>query len=200
MPPSALDTLAASLAGTFPACEDGPLARRLLRELALGDPVSLSCLDQRGRAVVERWPNVRYDDEGRIVAFSGLSLTPTAHRFTVAGGALYAWCAWDTLFLPGLLDRSATVESRCPITATDIRLTVAPDGIVDLHPTGVRVSFPPPAATSTADVTGTFCRHVHFLVGPVAAEQWLSRHPGGVVLELDDAFELGRAATCCLTR
>jgi alkylmercury lyase len=196
VPPSALDTLAASLAGTFPGCEDAPLATRLLRTLAHGDPVSLSSLDQGARAVVERWPNVKYDDHGRIVAFSGLSLTPTAHRFTVGGRALYTWCAWDTLFLPAMLDRPATVQSRCPITATDVRVTVVPDGIADSQPTDVGVSFPPPSATSAADITATFCCHVHFLAGPAAGEQWLGQHPGGVVLELDDAYELGRIATC----
>ena len=196
MPPSALDTLAASLAGTFPACDDAPLARALLRALARGEPVPISSFDRRARAVVERWPNVEYDPQDRIVAFGGLSLTPTAHRFTVGGRALYTWCAWDTLFLPAMLDRSATVRSRCPITGTEVRLTVVPDGIVGSHPTDLRLSFPSPSATSTADITGTFCCHVHFLAGPAAGEQWLGRHPGGVVLELDDAYELGRTATC----
>jgi alkylmercury lyase len=182
-------------AGTFPACDDAPVARELLRELAKGDPVPIASLDRRARAAVERWPNVKLDED-RIVAFSGLSLTPTAHRFTVGGRALYTWCAWDTLYLPALLEQSAAVQSRCPVTAAAVRLTVMPDGIADAHPTDVRVSFPPPAETSAADVTGTFCCHVHFLAGPAAGERWLRRHPEGIVLELADAYELGRAATC----
>jgi alkylmercury lyase len=197
--PSNVHALAESLAGTFPACDDAPLARELLRELAQGKPIAIPSLDERARAAVERWPNVESDDQGRIVAFGGLSLTPTPHRFTVGGRALYTWCAWDTLFLPTMLNQSATVESRCPITATDVRLSVGPSGIVDAHPTDVRVSFPPTATTSTADITGTFCCHVHFLAGPAAGEQWLNQHRGGVVLELDDAYELGRLATCCFT-
>jgi alkylmercury lyase len=197
VPPDALDTLAESLAGTFPGCDDAPLARALLCELAKGYPVSISTLDQRAHAVIARWPNVEYDGEGRIVAFSGLTLTPTAHRFRVGDRDLYTWCAWDTLFLPAILDQSAGVRSRCPITGTEVRLTVAPTGIVGVDPPALRVSFPPPATTSTADITGTFCCHVHFLAGPVAAAQWLNRHPGGAVLELDDAYELGRAATRC---
>jgi hypothetical protein len=39
------------------------------------------------------------------------------------------------------------------------------------------VSFPAPAATSTADITGSFCCHVHFLAGRAAAEQWLAQRP-----------------------
>jgi alkylmercury lyase len=197
VPPDVRETLAESLAGTFPACDDAPLARALLRELGEGRPVSISTLDQRARAVIGRWPNVERDGEGRVVAFSGLSLTPTAHRFGVGDRDLYTWCAWDTLFLPALLDRSASVRSRCPITGTEVRLTVTPNGIVGVDPPALRVSFPPPSTTSISDITATFCCHVHFLAGPAAADQWLNRHPGGAVLELDDAYELGRAATRC---
>jgi alkylmercury lyase len=199
VPPSALDTLAESLAGTFPACDDAPLARSVLCELAKGEPLATSTLDQQADAALTRWPNVEYDDHGRVVAFSGLSLTPTAYRFTVGGRDLYTWCAWDTLFLPAILDQSADVESRCPITSTDVRLTIAPNGVADFDPPALRVSFPPPTTTSTADITGTFCCHVHFLAGRAAAAQWLIQHPAGIVLELDDAYELGRVATRCFT-
>jgi alkylmercury lyase len=185
VPPSALDPLADTLEGTFPACDDHPAALALLRELAKGEPVDAT-------AARARWPNVKYDDSGRIIGFSGLSLTPTPHRFTVDGRDLYTWCAWDTLFLPAMVEQPATVASRCPITGTDVRLIVDPTAIRDVEPQAVGVSFPAPATTSTADITGTFCCHVHFLVGTTACEQWLTRHPGGRVLALDDAFELGR--------
>jgi alkylmercury lyase len=85
---------------------------RALRELAGGEPVAEPALTP----AAERWPNVELDDHGRIVALAGLSLTPTAHRFTVGGRQLYTWCAWDTLVLPGLLDQPAHVESTCPVT------------------------------------------------------------------------------------
>ena len=38
-PAASLPALADSLAGTFPACDDAPLARALFRELAKGQPV-----------------------------------------------------------------------------------------------------------------------------------------------------------------
>jgi alkylmercury lyase len=197
VPPSTLDTLAESLAGTFPGCEDAPLALALLRELANGEPVPMSRLPDRAELVLANWPNVDYDEDRRAVAFSGLSLTPTAHRFTVSGRQLYTWCAWDTLFLPAMLGMSAEVESMCPITGTKVRLVVDPDGVRTYDPEAVGVSFPSPATTSTADIVRSFCCHVHFLAGPAAAEQWLSRHAGGTVLELDDAYELGRKVTRC---
>lgn len=102
-----LEALARSLAGTFPGCDDAPPARALLRELARGKPISAAALaastDRAEHDVTDtlaRWPNVRRDDHGRVVAFGGLSLRPTEHRFEVGGRRLYTWCAWDTLFLP----------------------------------------------------------------------------------------------------
>ncbi len=150
-------------------------------------------------AALARWPNVHRDDRGRIIAFSGLSLAPTPHRFSVEGRRLYAWCAWDTLFLPALLGQPADVHSNCPATGTDVRLSVRPAGVIDSEPDAIRVSFPPPSATSTTDVTGSFCCHVHFLAGHQAADRWLIRHPGGVALTLDEAFRLGRMVTGCCT-
>ena len=194
---TSLTTLANALAGTFPACDDAPLANALLRALAAGEPVAVR--DDELAAAVARWPNVELDQSGRVVAFAGLSLTPTAHRFAVGGRQLYTWCAWDTLFLPALLNQPARVDSRCPVTGIDVRLHVDPFGIRDAAPEPLWVSFPPPSTTSVADITGSFCCHVHFLAGRAAADQWLSENPGGAVLSLHDALDLGRIATRCCT-
>jgi alkylmercury lyase len=187
---ASLSTLADALAGTFPACDDARARRALLRRLADGRPVAAP--------VPARWPNVERDEDGLVVAFGGLSLAPTAHRFTVGERRLYTWCAWDTLFLPALLDRTARVRSRCGVTGLDVRLSVDPSGVRDVEPEPLWVSFPAPSSTSVADITGSFCCHVHFLAGRAAADAWLSRHRGGTALTLHEAFELGRRATCCL--
>ena len=199
MPPDALDTLAESLAGTFPGCEDTPLALALLRELARRRASrrvdTRRASGHRARALAKR----QLRQGGRVVAFSGLSLTSTAHRFTIGGRQLYTWCAWDTLFLPAMLGRPADVESTCAVTGSDVRLTVDPNGVRQLDPQPLWVSFPPAATTSTADITGAFCCHVHFLAMPAAAEHWLNRHPDDTVLDIDDAYKLGRKATRCCT-
>ena len=65
-------------------------------------------------------------------------------------------------------------------------------------PDSLRVSFPPRGAASTADITGSFCCHVHFLAGPSAGERWRADHQAAMVLTLDEAFELGRLATRAL--
>jgi alkylmercury lyase len=197
-----LEALAESLAATFPGSDDAPLARALLRVLSQGQPVSAASLaTSTGRdendvtATLARWPNVRRDEQGRVEAFGGLSLHPTKHRFEVGGRRLYTWCAWDTLFLPALLDDQAQVDSTCPMTSTEVRLTVAPDGVLAAHPQDVWVSFPPPAQTSTDEIIESFCCHVHFVAGADRAERWASARPGAFALGLADAFELGRLAT-----
>jgi alkylmercury lyase len=204
--PVQLSAIADSLAGALPGCQDAPLALTLVRELAHGHPVStaaLAALAGRDEAEIEAaltaWPTVERDDERRVTAFSGLTLRPTEHRLEIDGRALHAWCAWDTLFLPAMLGRPARVRSRCPVTGADVHLTVGPEGVQASDPAPLAVSFPPPDAACAQDITGSFCCHVHFLAGAQAAARWRGDHDGAVVLDLDQAFELGRMATrACL--
>jgi alkylmercury lyase len=197
-----LSTLAHHLAGTFPCCDDAPLALALLDELAHGEPVSVARLARAVArdegdiaATLDRWPNVQRDEQGWVAAFCGLSVTPTRHRFEVAGRRLHTWCAWDTLFLPTLLGQEARVESTCPLTGTEVRLTVGSGGVHAAEPASLLVSFPRPASTVASDITASFCCHVHFLAGRDAAEAWLAENQGGLTLSLEDAVELGRLAT-----
>jgi hypothetical protein len=134
--PDGFDAFARALQSIFPARNDAPLALTLLRLLSEGRPVTASALAQaaeRTEAEVVRrlggWPNVERDETGRIVAFSGLTLRPTAHAFTVGDRRLHTWCAWDTLFLPALLHETAHVRSTCPVTGSVVELVVAPDGV-----------------------------------------------------------------------
>ena len=183
---------------TFPACDDAPLALALVRLLARGEPVTdamLAAAGERERddvtAQLARWPNIERDADAAVVGFSGLTLRATAHSFRVEGRELHTWCAWDTLFLPGMLGATAHVRSTCPVTGRTVRLVVAPDGVEHADPPGIHVSFPPMATTDTADITRTFCCHVHFLAGPDAGRTWQDTHPDGHVLDLAAAFELG---------
>ncbi len=200
-----VEELAARLQSTFPGCDDASLARHLLWLLAKGSPVSAGALAQRaGRdpaaaaSALERWPNVELDDSGCVVGFSGLSLAPTPHRFAVQGSSLYTWCAWDTLFLPVLLGEPASVHSSCRVTGTELELKVTPSGVASARPEELFVSFPALAITDTADITGSFCCHVHFLAGAPAAEAWRERHPDGTVFPLETAYELGLRAVAPL--
>ena len=74
-----------------------------------------------------------------------LTTTKTPHALSLEGRTLYAWCALDTLFIPGLLDQVAEVESTCPTSGTRVRLIVTPEGVTSVDPTHAVLSVVLPA-------------------------------------------------------
>jgi len=179
---------------------DQGLSLALYRALAEGEPVAISALaaelgwllDDVGRRV-QRLPGVHYDGVGRVIGYWGLTLDPTTHRLRVGGRDLYTWCAWDTLFLPALLEARATVESVCRGSGQPVRLAIGPSAIEAADPEGLSVSFllPDPAAMR-ADPIGSFCCHVHFFGSRRAAEPWLQAQPESFLLSLAEAYEVGQ--------
>jgi len=177
------------------------VAVHVYRRLAEGSPAPASEVAERANVLIERvrellatWPGVFLDHEGNIVGFWGLAirhLTPT-HRLVVGDRTLFAWCAWDTLFLPGVLGASASVESECPTTGERISLVVSPEGVVETSHPGAVVSFLLPDRAFDADVIQSFCHFVYFFASREAGEAWTSEHPGTFLLSLEEAFELGR--------
>jgi alkylmercury lyase len=181
----------------------GWLWHPLLRLLARGEPVTIAELaaatgrpgDEVAQAV-GRLRDTEYDDAGRIVGY-GITLRPTPHRFTVDGRPLYTWCALDTLLFPAILGRPAQVESPCHTTGHPIRLSVEPDRVTGVEPETAVVSIVTP--DDLTSVRTSFCNHVHFFTDTDAAQPWLAEHPGGSVLPVADAYQLGRrldAAHC----
>src|SRR5262245_13624833 len=129
----------------------GPVARfdsksqrvavKLYHLLADGSPVPLARLantlnlpgDTVGE-ILSRYATFS-DGQGAIIGFGGLTVAEMPpHRFQVEGRTLYTWCAWDSLFIPGILGKPADVTSRDPITHTPISMRVAPDGVTDVRP------------------------------------------------------------------
>src|SRR5712691_11753348 len=118
------------------------LTVRLWREVARGNPVSpvrveqiTSALDipqQTAHEVLDKM--CERDGDGNVVGIAGLSQNQHPHRFTVNGIRLGTWCAWDSLFLPVMLQQTALVSSPCPVTGEVIRLTITPEGVTSEHP------------------------------------------------------------------
>jgi alkylmercury lyase len=198
-----IEALSTHLLRVFPALDEAQrkLSLGLYRELARGAPVSSSSLADRVQmpadAVIRQlrsWPGVYYDDSGqRVIGFWGLTIAPMPHRLRVDGRELYAWCAWDTLFLPALLGTSAEVESSCRATGAPVRLTVTPHEVESALPAGLSVSFLlPEAEAMNANVITSFCHYVHFFNSQEAAQPWLHEHPETFLLSLADAYEFGR--------
>jgi alkylmercury lyase len=190
--------IATAMPDLDPALQQAALT--LLRLLAQGEPVEVQRLAHALALpaayvdeTLERSPGVFRDDHGRIVGFMGLSVAPISdHRLHIDERSLWAWCAWDTLFLPELLGQTARVSSRCPSTGTPISLTVTPNGPTDLAPPEVVASFLVPEGQFDANVLQSFCHFVHFFASPDAAASWISEHPGTFPLSVDDAYRLGQ--------
>jgi alkylmercury lyase len=106
-------------------------------------------------------------------------------------GALWTWCALDTLIFPAVLGSTARIESPCHATGTPIRLTVGPAGVTDVDPPTAVVSIVTPG--DMASVRASFCNQVHFFASPDAAEHWLGEHPEASVVPVADAHQLGVA-------
>ena len=168
-----MQELAERLLNVFPRLDDRgrSIALAVYRELARGAPVEHEQLALRSGLprqeldmALRAWPGVFFDDEQRIIGFWGLTIKPMPHRLRLAGRELYAWCAWDTLFLPGLIGGPARVESNCHATGQAIALTVNAHEAQADGPAPVLSFLIPDAAGVSTNVVSSFCHHVHFFV------------------------------------
>jgi alkylmercury lyase len=198
-----LESLATAVANAAPDFDEEQqrIAIEVYRRLAEATPAPATDVAERAGVPVDRvervlssWPGVFKDSDGRVIGFWGLTvnrLSPT-HRLEVEGRELFAWCAWDTLFLPDILGVSASVESACPTTRETISLVVSPEGVVEASHPGAVVSFLLPDRDFDIDVIQSFCHFVHLFASEGAGRAWTAEHPGTFLLSLEEAFELGR--------
>jgi alkylmercury lyase len=150
--------------------EEQRAAVTLYRELAKGQPVGVEQLAAamnipaaKAEELLQR-PSIRafiYPDEhGRVLGFGGLAAAPMHHKFQVNGHTLWTWCAWDSLFIPELLDATAHVESPDPESGEVVRLEVEPRGVTAVEPETAMVSFLIPDSSefdkSAANIMATF--------------------------------------------
>src|SRR5712692_9093306 len=198
---STRNSLANKIVNAMPKLSSGErrIAIGLYRLLAEGEPVSperlaktLDLSGSRVRETLSKWTGVYYNDSRAVIGFWGLALPEMPHHFQVARRKLYTWCAWDSLFIPGVLGQTARVESVCPVTNGQIRLEVGPDGVRRVDPPTVMVSFLTPDRNFDRDVIANFCHFIHFFRSADVAATWISRHMGTFLLSVDEAFALGR--------
>ncbi len=197
-----LDQLARIFVEAFPRLDvdDQGLAITLYRLLAEGEPVSRERLARAfarpAKAVshtISQWPGVFYDESDHIIGFLGLTIKETRHRLQVNGITVYTWCAWDTLFLPQLLNATATVTSTCAATGEEIRLTVSPSRIEAVDPHDIVVSFLTPDEHELREnIITSFCPFVYFFRSRKDGGAWVAEHDGTFLLSLDDAFIVGK--------
>jgi len=143
-----------------------------------------------------------FDEAGNLVGLA-LTLNPTPHRFLLDGRTLYTWCSLDAIFLPGLLERTAKVESTCPVTGAAIRLTIKPEGVVDYEPTTAVLSITVPGLSCRrkddpkdkleTGPSSDSCGQMFFFASRAAGERWLADHPSVVLFSPEEAYQLAAA-------
>jgi alkylmercury lyase len=114
------------------------------------------------------------------------------HHLIVDGRTLYAWCAFDTLFLPELLGAEADVVSRCPATGERVALTVSGGEVSNPRPRDTVMSYLHRAEPLDQNVINTFCHYIHFFANPAAAHAWTAQHEGTFTLSLAEGSEIAR--------
>ncbi len=151
----------------------------------VGD-VSLERVNER----LNTWPGVFRDELGRVVGFWGHAIDKLA-----AGNTTYAWCALDTLFIPGVIGNEVRVEASDPVSGEPVSLVVDRDGARDVTPAGALVSMVIPDGPFGYDVIESFCHRVLFFASHKTGDKWIAAHGGTTLLPVDQAFEVGRVLT-----
>ncbi len=170
----------------------------LLRLIARGKPVApeeLASSSHYALNEIQAWlhsSDAQLDQAGHLIGY-GLSLLPTPHQFHLGEQALYAWCAFDTLIFPPLLKRSARVISTCPVTGTEIRLTVTPEAIVDLSTASAALSIRLPGEdTNACNLQEDICNAGFFFASRDVASTQGFLHQGAVLLSVEEAAQVAR--------
>ena len=190
----------------------GPDRSRLLikvwRNLVNGDPVTKEQIDQIAKELVIPVDSAHEflsqvterDGDDNIIGLMGLSLNEDwTHRFNVDGVALRTLCAWDTLFLPPMVSKTAVVESESPVSGETVSLVVSPETVESSTPPGAVVSIATidPAihdVSSVEAIWSNFCHQVFFFPSRDEEERWAEGKTNIAILPIRDAYELGKQA------
>ena len=180
----------------------------VLQSIASGNPVSAEeFASNLGFSLKEtqilmrrsRRSGADFDDEGRMIG-NALTLRPTSHRLEIGGQTLYAWCALDTLFLPGLIGKTGEVHSTSAATGDPIRLTVGPNGVQQFNPASTVLSVVVPGTSQACEpdqnggANGTACSSMNFFATREEAEEYLGADTDVSILTVEQASELAQRA------
>lgn len=182
--------------------EKQQISAKIYNLLSEGDPVSIEEIAKslgmdkdHVKSIIDEWAGIYYNDDGNIIGYLGLAVEKMGHRFKLGEKTLYTWCAWDTLFIPQIIGKTANIESRDPLTKETISLTVTHDGgISAVEPTDAVISFMIPNTEEVrTDVIKSFCHYVHFFESRNSAEEWISQSDKKdeiLILSIEDAYTI----------
>lgn len=104
-------------------------------------------------------------------------------------------CAPDLFLYAAVLDVPFRAEEPCAATGTPIRIDFVPGGYDTVVPAeAVTVLLPVTqvrkvAGASFDEINAEVCTHQPFFASAEAARSWLTAHPGGRVVTVDEMFE-----------
>ncbi len=117
--------------------------------------------------------NFRFNEQGQVIAFGGLSLVPTHHRFQTGDVELYTWCVFDALFLPEILGRPATLVTHCPGSGAELTVDLAPRKLSSVSPSGCVMSIVAPDSDACRiNLRSAFCDHVNLFKDEQTFTAW----------------------------
>lgn len=184
---------------------DQQIATAIYRLMSSGEPVEPAAVAESVSEVsvdqvkerLNSWPGVFRDESGRVVGFWGQAIDKLdpEYRLVRDDNTTYAWCALDTLFIPGILGKAVRVEASDPISGEAISVVVDAHGPREVTPTSARVSMLIPDGPFGYDVIESFCHLVLFFASDQTGATWIAKHKGATLLSVEQAFELGRVLT-----
>lgn len=168
------------------------------RLLANGKPVTLNQLAdavswpvQKVETTLHRQPDVEWNEQGRLIGY-GMTLRPTPHKFTFDGQTVYMYCPSDAGEFPVVLGRSGTIESTCPATGQPIRVEVSPTRVKKVEPSSAVVALVRPDPDTIENLRAEVCNVGSYFVSREAAAEWLAMNPQGMVISVEEDFQLHR--------
>jgi hypothetical protein len=116
------------------------------------------------------------------------SARPAPHWVETPSGSWWAWCAWEALAIPILLDTPAIIHTSSGAEGTPMQIEIR-DGRAADEETVFHIS--PPMARWWDDVTYT-CGTMVFFDSAAAVDAWCRRHniPRGAIVTLRQGLQL----------
>lgn len=173
------------------------LSVALYRLLGRGAPVEYEKLGaacgvsaERAGQLLSEFPptTVALDGHETILAFGGISLVPTDHRFVCEDVELYTWCVFDGLFLPEILRKTATLVTHCPGSGAELTVELAPGKVRAARPSDCVMSIVSPDIKACCDnLRKAFCDHVNLFKDERTFLAWSQNRQDVGCVTLEDA-------------
>jgi len=174
---------------------------KTMQALARGKPVSPGQLAEiweipleHVRAILKQSVakgQAQIDDQGNLVG-GVLSLIPTPHRISIDGTQLYAWCAYDAIYAPGVLGKPVRIVSQDSVTGETIRLSITPAGVSKVQPEDTVVTVVSTDTDLVGGPEGPRCSQMLFFGSRESAEKWAKNRPDVSILTVEEVFEIAR--------